>query len=891
MSRRFQHVNKYRNVVGRVEKKELWYADLPVATTSSSDKAGLVKASRTWIAVKWAGSGEDGMVKLWNVSAEPTCVSTFSIPSRRVDVVSFHPTADQVVTTLGNEGKKVCIWDANNADKPAFAIAATSEPFHAFSWKSDGSLLSTSGKGSLTIWDPRATDQRVLTGLGHEGIKGSRVVWLGESNYLFTVGQSKFRSREFGLWDSRNLSTPLKKSSLDQSTGIMQPLYDEDTETMYLIGRGDATIRSMQLSDLITRPTIDENMACGTQASLYGATLLPKQSLHVMQAEIARVLTVVDNAVMPVSFEVPRKQYLDFHADLFPDTKGSEPGLSASEWLAGENKPVAKVSLDPAKVKTRAVRTNDSQAPIGKEPEQKAPATTNTASPAPPPTTTHTASTATSSSNIVEKKLEAPAVVRSPKKKLPQYGSVHASAFKYISAKLYHPSTHYDDLRGLSIDKSGNFDLIQASTKFIGVPISGAGGRVGIISIDKPGRLPTHVPSVLCGSTVTNFKFDPFDPQVLATVSDDNAIRLWKIPEAGLEDDLGEPIMTLKDGSMDKPSQIEFHPNANHVLFSVSNDLGHPTIRVWDLDKKEVVLKYSAGPSSGVLYAAWSPDGRKIAVHGKDKQLRVLDARTGNELAKTKSHEGIRPSRIVWLSTDELASVGFGLGSMREILVFNINNMEKYLRRKAIDVSPSVMSVYFDPDCEILYVAGRGDRIVHTYAAKELDPLSQIEGATLQQGLAFLPKRLCNIKETEIARFYRLTPTSIEPYGVRVPRARPEYFQDDIFIDTPDYEHPAQGAKSWFDGEDKELNRISLQPEGMTALSQAPPPPQAARSKAKFELGKKMVSDEERRHNLMERMFSSAKRVDEEDEERRKREEADKVAEEDKDVADDEWDD
>ena len=87
----------------------------------------------------------------------------------------------------------------------------------------------------------------------------------------------------------------------------MSPLYDEDTETMYLIGRGDATIRSMQISDLITRPTIDENMACGTMTSVYGATLVRKQSLHVMQAEIARVLAVVENAIMPVSFEVPRK--------------------------------------------------------------------------------------------------------------------------------------------------------------------------------------------------------------------------------------------------------------------------------------------------------------------------------------------------------------------------------------------------------------------------------------------------------------------------------------------------------------------------------------------------------------------------------------------------------
>ena len=158
---------------------------------------------------------------------------------------------------------------------------------------------------------------------------------------------------------------------------------------------------------------------------------------------------------------------------------------------------------------------------------------------------------------------------------------------------------------------------------------------------------------------------------------------------------------------MDKPSQIEFHPNANHVLMSVSNDLGKPAIRIWDLDTQQVKLKYSTGSNQGILYCAWSPDGKKIAIHAKDKQLRILDARSGDVLAQTKSHDGIRPSRIVWLSPTRIASAGFGLGSMREILVFDIDTISKPILTKSIDVSPSVMSVYYDPDCDILYVAGR----------------------------------------------------------------------------------------------------------------------------------------------------------------------------------------
>ncbi|KAI9310453.1 hypothetical protein BX666DRAFT_1869613, partial [Dichotomocladium elegans] len=864
-----------------------WYADLQVATTSSSDKANLVQTSREWIALKWntrmCVGRKKGRVKLWSLSKEtdPTCLTSFAVPSRRVDSIQFHPTADQILSTLGNDGKRICIWNIDKSDSPAYEIATPSATcFHSFSWKQDGVLLATSASSALGIWDPRAT-----LGGGHDGIKGSRVIWLGETNYLFTAGQSKFRNREYGVWDARNLVSPVKKTSLDQSTGIMLPLYDQDTETMYLIGRGDATVRSLQFSDLVASPSVSENLACGTQATVYGAALMPKTRLNVMRAEVARVLAVVDHAIMPISFEVPRKQYLDFHADLFPDTKGNKPGVSGPDWLAGKNGQVDKVALDPAAA-----------------PKKNGVAASCSVTPADTPTVAVTTPASDSGSTLATKQLPtksaAPTAVDSaaasspspadsapkavsenarttepaltevkPKKQLPQYGSTHRNTYKYLSGKLYHVSTHYDDLRDLSVDKNGILELIQANVKFIAVPITGAGGRVGIIRVDQPGRLPTHIPSVLCGSPVTYFAFDPFDPHILATASEDDTIRLWKLPETGLEQDMSNDsaIGKLKEVSMEKISMIAFHPTARGVLMSVSNDLNKPAVRVWDVTSGEPKIRFET--QSTVLSAAWSTDGTKVAVHGKDKKLRLFDARSGQIVGQVQpSHDGIvRPSRLVWLDETRLASVGFGAGSMREIILFTL---DRRIAKHSIDISPSVMSVYYDPDCQVLYVAGRGDRIIHTYAVldKGVEPLAKIEGLTLQQGFAFLPKRVCHVKETEIARFFRLTPTSVEPYGVRVPRARPEYFQDDIFIDTADTEHPAQDAKSWFEGCNKALDRISLKPDTMIALSQAPPPPQKEQSRAKFELGKKIVSDDERRQNLMDRMFSAAKHVDEDEE-------------------------
>lgn len=43
------------------------------------------------------------------------------------------------------------------------------------------------------------------------------------------------------------------------------------------------------------------------------------------------------------------QSYRDFHGDLYPETAGPVSSFFASQWMAGENRPVAKISLDPAK--------------------------------------------------------------------------------------------------------------------------------------------------------------------------------------------------------------------------------------------------------------------------------------------------------------------------------------------------------------------------------------------------------------------------------------------------------------------------------------------------------------------------------------------------------------
>lgn len=97
-----------------------------------------------------------------------------------------------------------------------------------------------------------------------------------------------------------------------------------------------------------------------------------------MEGEANRVLQLTANAVVPISYIVPRKvfhfhskgfpiiliilsrkinehfrfvyqtqSYREFHADLFPETAGSEAPIYASQWMTGTNASVDKILLDP----------------------------------------------------------------------------------------------------------------------------------------------------------------------------------------------------------------------------------------------------------------------------------------------------------------------------------------------------------------------------------------------------------------------------------------------------------------------------------------------------------------------------------------------------------------
>ncbi|XP_037938680.1 coronin-7 isoform X4 [Teleopsis dalmanni] len=298
-----------------------------------------------------ATASQDCLVKLWHIPekglevslSDPECV--FSHKQRRVETVGFHPTADGLLYSTA--AGCVTLFDITTQSE-LYSNNEHTDVIQSASWKQDGTLLATSSKDKIIrILDVRTDSSPIkLFTESHQSIKDSRVVWLGDQNRILSTGFDAARLRQVIIRDLRNFTVPEKTLELDCSTGILIPLYDPDTNMLFLAGKGDTTINYLEVTE--KEPFLIEGLR-HTGEQTKGACLVPKRALKVMEGEVNRILQLTSNMVIPIMYQVPRKTYRDFHSDLYPETSGYKTELNAVEWFNGNNLSVPKISLDPGK--------------------------------------------------------------------------------------------------------------------------------------------------------------------------------------------------------------------------------------------------------------------------------------------------------------------------------------------------------------------------------------------------------------------------------------------------------------------------------------------------------------------------------------------------------------
>uniref|UniRef100_A0A8B9TY61 Coronin n=1 Tax=Anas platyrhynchos TaxID=8839 RepID=A0A8B9TY61_ANAPL len=805
--------SKLRHTEARLPRREAWIGGLRAGSVSSCGNQ--VKASCQWVAFSAEPTGVLGIVPLEGKDGGKRTVSQLcchsdvvtdfdfspfdqlllatgsadetvkvwrlpesgqDLPSSAgltlgpgggpVDVLQFHPTADGVLAS--GAGKRVTVWDVGQ-QQPLAALEPHGDQLQSLAWKRDGRILGTSCKPHVKPHGAGGgnADGRVSCALqsvpGHENNKDSRLLWMGASDCLISVGFSQMREREVKLWDTRKFSGATFTLTLDTSPGAMIPLFDADTGLLVLGGK----VRSHGTggSGVLPAPPLTPQPLPSPppHGCPRGLAAVPRLALDVMACEVLRVLQLTDTFLVPVSYIVPRKE---FHEDLFPDCAGVLPATDAQAWWAGDSQQVGKVSLHPARRPTQTFRS-----PV------IAPAAPSTQLPndGPADSDRSVSTGASAATSLSASTGPSSGFVSSPSQKSLQSILGPSSRFRHAQGAVLHRDTHITNLRGLSLTTPGESDGFCANHQRVALPLLSAGGQIAVLELSKPGRLPdTAVPTIQNGTAVADLCWDPFDPQRLAVAGEDAKIRLWRVPEGGLQDTLREPEAVLQ-GHTEKIYSIRFHPVAADLLVSSSYDM---TVRIWELGAGQEVLCLQ-GHTDQIFSLAWSPDGRQLATASKDGRLRLYEPRRSPQPQQEgPGPEGGRGARVVWVcGGDFLLVSGFDSRSERRILLYRAQALpDGPLSVLGLDVAPSTLLPFYDEDTGVVFLTGKGDTRVFLYEVTPEPPYflecNSFTSSDPHKGFVFLRKTACDVREVEFARALRLGQGALEPVAFRVPRVK-----------------------------------------------------------------------------------------------------------------------
>eukprot|EP00463_Aulacantha_scolymantha_P004385 TRINITY_DN549_c0_g1_i1.p1 TRINITY_DN549_c0_g1~~TRINITY_DN549_c0_g1_i1.p1 ORF type:complete len:301 (+),score=47.69 TRINITY_DN549_c0_g1_i1:126-905(+) len=230
------------------------------------------------------------------------------------------------------------------------------------------------------------------------------------------------------------------------------------------------------------------------------------------------------------------------------------------------------------------------------------------------------------------------------------------------------------------------------------------------------GRSEETPPHVNCKFKISTFDLSKLQPNLLAVGSTEGALKLFVIPDEGLEKNLSECKELQSDGG--KITVTKFHPHIADVLLTASSDFeaGNYAVNVWDL-KEECIRSF---PGHGIhknviLDIAFDHQANLIATTCKDGYARIFCARTEKLFKEWEVAESVKDTTAHFVSSTRILIVGYSKGSCLAVSLWDIANKPKRLSTITVTKGNFTSSSYYDPDTHVLFVTKIGGFSVITY--------------------------------------------------------------------------------------------------------------------------------------------------------------------------------
>ena len=253
--------------------------------------------------------GQDAKLNLWKIpdgglTEKIDPLSTIKGCKRKVLYTLFNPCASNILSTVdGNRG--VQIYDIERTS-PTLNIGCHTKLIQDLKWTYDGSSVATTSKDKIVrIFDPRAGDtpSTVIKNVV-KGLKTFKLCFLHNHQQFVVAGFDRMANRILKTYDQRT-NKVLTEARVDNGAGFIMPFYDEGTNLLYLVGKGDSNIRIFERTgkEPFSHACSNPRVTSATK----GICMFPKRGLNILQVETTRFYKLVANGVEPISFTIPRR--------------------------------------------------------------------------------------------------------------------------------------------------------------------------------------------------------------------------------------------------------------------------------------------------------------------------------------------------------------------------------------------------------------------------------------------------------------------------------------------------------------------------------------------------------------------------------------------------------
>ena len=260
---------------------------------------------------------------------------------------------------------------------------------------------------------------------------------------------------------------------------------------------------------------------------------------------------------------------------------------------------------------------------------------------------------------------------------------VRSSKFRHVFGLPAKREKCYENIRLTRTGQDSN--ICAVNPKFLAVVEEvGGGGSFLLLPLAQSGRLVRHWAGRVTGHAgpVLELRWSPFNDNLIASASQDCTVKVWYVPDGSLTE-IKESLVTLS-AHKKKVSLIEWHPVANNIMASVGYD---NLIIIWNVSKAVPVSFIRCHPDT-IFSISWNREGSMLATTCKDKQVRVVDARSGLVVRQAGGHQGAKPSKCVWLGDKQMIlTTGFSKFSERQVGLWSDSDLSQCLHLETIDSS------------------------------------------------------------------------------------------------------------------------------------------------------------------------------------------------------------